>query len=169
MRKFKRMKDTELFKFRFKFKATSLWSEIRAPLISYNWIISVGLSPSDRTLIEDLFRSGVLRVLVSTTTLALGVNLPAHLVVIKSTTHLVGGTSKELEEAQVALPFRSYGLRVNDEVSHRRYPKQIVCNLTNWGAIPRALKWPFIEWRSMNCHRMRFFFWGGTIPLNWLG
>jgi ATP-dependent DNA helicase HFM1/MER3 len=62
-----------------------------------------GLSQNDRTLIENLFRSSVLRVLVSTTTLALGVNLPAHLVVIKSTTHMVAGAFKELEEAQVLL------------------------------------------------------------------
>jgi superfamily II RNA helicase len=40
--------------------------------------------------------------LVSTTTLALGVNLPAHLVVIKSTTHMVAGAYKELEESQVS-------------------------------------------------------------------
>jgi ATP-dependent DNA helicase HFM1/MER3 len=38
---------------------------------------------------------------VSTTTLALGVNLPAHLVIIKSTSHMVAGAYKELEEAQV--------------------------------------------------------------------
>ena len=34
--------------------------------------------------------------------------------------------------------------------------------------IPQALKWPFIELHSMNCHRMSFF-WGGTISSNWLG
>ena len=28
--------------------------------------------------------------------------------------------------------------------------------------IPQALKWPFIELHSMNCHRMSFFFWGGV-------
>ena len=27
--------------------------------------------------------------------------------------------------------------------------------------IPQALKWPFIELRSMNCHRISFFFFGG--------
>jgi pre-mRNA-splicing helicase BRR2 len=44
-----------------------------------------GLSRSDRTLVEDLFSDGHLQVLVSTATLAWGVNLPAHTVVIKGT------------------------------------------------------------------------------------
>jgi ATP-dependent DNA helicase HFM1/MER3 len=44
-----------------------------------------GLSASDRELIESLFRNNKISVLCSTSTLAIGVNLPAHLVIIKST------------------------------------------------------------------------------------
>lgn len=44
-----------------------------------------GLSKSDRSLSEDLFADGLLQVLVSTATLAWGVNLPAHTVIIKGT------------------------------------------------------------------------------------
>ena len=44
-----------------------------------------GLTKGDRTLVEDLFRDGRLQVLVSTATLAWGVNLPAHCVIIKGT------------------------------------------------------------------------------------
>jgi pre-mRNA-splicing helicase BRR2 len=44
-----------------------------------------GLTKEDRTLCEDLFRDGRLQVLVSTATLAWGVNLPAHCVIIKGT------------------------------------------------------------------------------------
>eukprot|EP00871_Galdieria_phlegrea_P002639 jgi/Galph1/3376/GphlegSOOS_G2035.1 len=44
-----------------------------------------GLSRSDRTLVEDLFADGHIRCLVSTATLAWGVNLPAHTVIIKGT------------------------------------------------------------------------------------
>eukprot|EP01028_Stygiella_incarcerata_P002773 TRINITY_DN1524_c3_g1_i1.p1 TRINITY_DN1524_c3_g1~~TRINITY_DN1524_c3_g1_i1.p1 ORF type:complete len:2063 (+),score=572.47 TRINITY_DN1524_c3_g1_i1:42-6230(+) len=44
-----------------------------------------GMLRSDRNLVESLFRSGYLRVLVCTATLAWGVNLPAHTVVIKGT------------------------------------------------------------------------------------
>ena len=44
-----------------------------------------GLSKDDRALCEDLFRDGRLKVLVSTATLAWGVNLPAHCVIIKGT------------------------------------------------------------------------------------
>lgn len=44
-----------------------------------------GLARDDRSLSEDLFADGLLRVLVSTATLAWGVNLPAHTVIIKGT------------------------------------------------------------------------------------
>lgn len=44
-----------------------------------------GLSKDERLVVEDLFAQGHLRVLVSTATLAWGVNLPAHTVIIKGT------------------------------------------------------------------------------------
>ncbi|CDY47017.1 BnaC02g42020D [Brassica napus] len=44
-----------------------------------------GMLRSDRTLTERLFSDGLLKVLVCTATLAWGVNLPAHTVVIKGT------------------------------------------------------------------------------------
>ncbi|EDQ89655.1 uncharacterized protein MONBRDRAFT_36978 [Monosiga brevicollis MX1] len=44
-----------------------------------------GMNRKDRTLVEDLFADGHIQVLVSTATLAWGVNLPAHTVIIKGT------------------------------------------------------------------------------------
>ena len=44
-----------------------------------------GLHKSDRQLVEALFEGGHIRVLISTATLAWGVNLPAHTVIIKGT------------------------------------------------------------------------------------
>jgi len=44
-----------------------------------------GMARADRALVEDLFADGHVAVLVSTATLAWGVNLPAHTVVIKGT------------------------------------------------------------------------------------
>ncbi|KAF2253152.1 Sec63-domain-containing protein [Trematosphaeria pertusa] len=44
-----------------------------------------GMSRADRTTVEDLFSDGVIQVLVCTATLAWGVNLPAHTVIIKGT------------------------------------------------------------------------------------
>jgi len=44
-----------------------------------------GMTRVDRTLVEALFDKGHLQVLVSTATLAWGVNLPAHAVIIKGT------------------------------------------------------------------------------------
>ena len=44
-----------------------------------------GMSRTDRSSVEDLFADGMLQVLVCTATLAWGVNLPAHTVVIKGT------------------------------------------------------------------------------------
>jgi pre-mRNA-splicing helicase BRR2 len=44
-----------------------------------------GMSRKDRGLVEELFADGSIQVLVCTATLAWGVNLPAHTVIIKGT------------------------------------------------------------------------------------
>ena len=44
-----------------------------------------GLSYEDREHIENAYRKGAIKILLSTNTLATGVNLPAHTVIIKST------------------------------------------------------------------------------------
>lgn len=55
-------------------------------LLQYGFgIHHAGMTRSDRELVEDLFASRHLQVLVSTATLAWGVNLPAHTVIIKGT------------------------------------------------------------------------------------
>ncbi|GJD07113.1 Putative U5 small nuclear ribonucleoprotein 200 kDa helicase [Galdieria sulphuraria] len=57
-----------------------------AGLLTHGFAIHhAGLTRSDRTLVEDLFADGHIRCLVSTATLAWGVNLPAHTVIIKGT------------------------------------------------------------------------------------
>ncbi|CAG8457348.1 10482_t:CDS:2 [Diversispora eburnea] len=55
-------------------------------LLPYGFAIHhAGMSRADRTLVEELFADGHIQVLVSTATLAWGVNLPAHSVIIKGT------------------------------------------------------------------------------------
>jgi len=55
-------------------------------ILPYGFAIHhAGMSRADRTLVEDLFADGHIQVLVSTATLAWGVNLPAHTVIIKGT------------------------------------------------------------------------------------
>ncbi|KAJ9088373.1 Pre-mRNA-splicing helicase BRR2 [Entomophthora muscae] len=55
-------------------------------LLPYGFAIHhAGMARADRTAVEDLFREGHIQVLVSTATLAWGVNLPAHTVIIKGT------------------------------------------------------------------------------------
>ena len=49
-----------------------------------------GLHRDDRVLVETLFLQGYIQVLVATSTLAWGVNLPAHLVIIKGTEYYDG-------------------------------------------------------------------------------
>jgi pre-mRNA-splicing helicase BRR2 len=44
-----------------------------------------GLSRGDREIVEDYFNDGLVQLIVSTATLAWGVNLPAHTVIIKGT------------------------------------------------------------------------------------
>ncbi|XP_072788830.1 probable ATP-dependent DNA helicase HFM1 isoform X3 [Taeniopygia guttata] len=60
-----------------------------------------GMEISDRKIIEGAFTAGDLPVLFTTSTLAMGVNLPAHLVIIKSTMHYVGGVFQEYSETDI--------------------------------------------------------------------
>ncbi|NXQ60277.1 HFM1 helicase, partial [Anthoscopus minutus] len=60
-----------------------------------------GMEITDRKIIEGAFTVGDLPVLFTTSTLAMGVNLPAHLVVIKSTMHYVGGMFQEYSETDI--------------------------------------------------------------------
>lgn len=55
-------------------------------MLPYGFAIHhAGMTRVDRTLVEDLFADRHIQVLVSTATLAWGVNLPAHTVIIKGT------------------------------------------------------------------------------------
>ncbi|XP_065175302.1 U5 small nuclear ribonucleoprotein 200 kDa helicase-like [Sycon ciliatum] len=55
-------------------------------LLPYGFAVHhAGMSRVDRTLVEDLFGDQHIQVLISTATLAWGVNLPAHTVIIKGT------------------------------------------------------------------------------------
>ncbi|XP_057356393.1 probable ATP-dependent DNA helicase HFM1 isoform X2 [Manis pentadactyla] len=60
-----------------------------------------GMELSDRKVVEGTFAVGDLPVLFTTSTLAMGVNLPAHLVVIKSTMHYSGGMFEEYSETDI--------------------------------------------------------------------
>ncbi|KAG0697011.1 DEAD-domain-containing protein [Suillus ampliporus] len=60
-----------------------------------------GLTISDRKAVEDLYLRKVLRVLLATSTLAVGVNLPAHLVVIKGVKLFQNGESKEYSDLDI--------------------------------------------------------------------
>ncbi|KAM6217096.1 putative ATP-dependent DNA helicase HFM1 [Rhynchocyon petersi] len=60
-----------------------------------------GMELSDRKVVEGAFTVGDIPVLFTTSTLAMGVNLPAHLVVIKSTMHYVGGMFEEYSETDI--------------------------------------------------------------------
>lgn len=51
------------------------------------------VEPSDRAMVEHLFRCQDLVVLCTTSTLAVGVNLPAHLVIVKGTSRYAGKKS----------------------------------------------------------------------------
>ncbi|KAF3160446.1 Sec63 [Orbilia oligospora] len=60
-----------------------------------------GLEITDRTLIEKLFLEGHLSVICCTSTLAVGVNLPTHLVVIKNTVSWQGCQMREYLDLEV--------------------------------------------------------------------
>lgn len=62
---------------------------------------NAGLTAEDRCLVERTFTSGLIRILVCTTTLAMGVNLPAYLVVIRGTTMVIGNNVERYSSARI--------------------------------------------------------------------
>ncbi|OMH82892.1 Activating signal cointegrator 1 complex subunit 3 [Zancudomyces culisetae] len=65
-----------------------------------------GLNVSDRQLVEELFRTKKILLLVSTSTLAWGINMPAHMVVVKGTEFfnpLIGRDKNSRNYVQLAL------------------------------------------------------------------
>jgi len=60
-----------------------------------------GLSMEDRRLIENSFLSGKLFVVVATSTLAIGVNLPCHTVIIKGTEMWDGMQPREYADIDI--------------------------------------------------------------------
>ncbi|XP_062506983.1 probable ATP-dependent DNA helicase HFM1 isoform X2 [Corticium candelabrum] len=60
-----------------------------------------GMELADRRTVEEIFSEGSLPVLLATSTLAMGVNLPAHLVIVKSTQYYAGGVCQDYTESQV--------------------------------------------------------------------
>ncbi|GLJ46147.1 hypothetical protein SUGI_0972180 [Cryptomeria japonica] len=56
-----------------------------------------GLNDRDRSLVEELFSNNKIQVLVCTSTLAWGVNLPAHLVIIKGTEYYDGKAKRYVD------------------------------------------------------------------------
>jgi activating signal cointegrator complex subunit 3 len=74
-------------------------AQIRDPHLRHTLAFGVGLHhaglhPDDRRIVEQLFEQMRIQVLVATSTLAWGVNLPAHLVVVKGTEYYDGKTKR---------------------------------------------------------------------------
>ena len=56
-----------------------------------------GLSSRDRDVVERMYLQGEIQILVATATLAWGVNLPAHLVIVKGTEYFDGKSSRYVD------------------------------------------------------------------------
>jgi ATP-dependent DNA helicase HFM1/MER3 len=66
--------------------------------ISYH---HAGLEYNDRKNVESLFLNGITKIICSTSTLAMGVNLPAHMVIIKGTQTWAASSFKEYNESEL--------------------------------------------------------------------
>lgn len=63
----------------------------------YPGIHHAGLDNHDRNTVEELFSKAKIQVLVCTSTLAWGVNLPCHLVIVKGTEFFDGKTRRYID------------------------------------------------------------------------
>ena len=85
-----------------------------------------GLSPTERHTIEALFTNGDLKVVCATSTLGQGLNVPAHLVIIRGTSHWNGKENVELDSSTVMQMIGRAGRPQYDkEVRHQRQQKRV--------------------------------------------
>lgn len=79
--------------------STAVADKDNASLIPHGIAIHhAAISSDDRGIIENLFRRQILRALFCTSTLAAGVNLPAHLVVIVGTQQYLNGSMVQVDK-----------------------------------------------------------------------
>jgi ATP-dependent DNA helicase HFM1/MER3 len=62
---------------------------------------TAGLCQTDRTLVEQLYLRGAIRILCTTSTLAQGINLPANVVIVKGTKHYTDNSLQEYDSTQI--------------------------------------------------------------------
>ncbi|KAJ2245412.1 ATP-dependent DNA helicase MER3, partial [Coemansia sp. RSA 455] len=60
-----------------------------------------GLAANDRTRIEQLFINGAVQILCSTSTLGIGINMPAYMVIVKGTKGYTDNNYKEYAQSEV--------------------------------------------------------------------
>ncbi|KAJ2106626.1 ATP-dependent DNA helicase MER3 [Coemansia sp. RSA 922] len=60
-----------------------------------------GLAANDRARIEQLFINGAVQILCSTSTLGIGVNMPAYMVIVKGTKGYTDNNYKEYAQSEV--------------------------------------------------------------------
>uniref|UniRef100_A0A8B7TLC0 DNA 3'-5' helicase n=2 Tax=Castor canadensis TaxID=51338 RepID=A0A8B7TLC0_CASCN len=149
------MKDTKFFmtveqKQRLQNCACSIRdSKLRDTLIHGIAYHHAGLELSDRKVVEEAFIMGDIPVLFTTSTLAMGVNLPAHLVVIKSTMHYAGGMFEEYSETDILQMIGRAGRPQFDTTAtavimtrlstREKYVQMLACNDTIESSLHRHL------------------------------
>lgn len=77
--------DTERLAFSEKIISKARYRNLNRLLLNGLGVHHAGMPRAERNIVEKLFKAGVIKVLVCTSTLAWGVNLPAHAVIIRGT------------------------------------------------------------------------------------
>lgn len=113
-----------------------------------------GLTSEEREIIEDGFKGGAIKILMATSTLSSGVNLPARRVIIRSPTAFYGGGSNYLRDMLNPITYRQMIGRAGRKNIDSSGESILICKQENQDIAIKLIKASLGDINSSLGHRM---------------
>ena len=111
--------NTQLFKYKYLYEKTIEWNDIKSLIVKGIGIHHSGMIPILKEIVEILYEQGLIKILLTTETFALGVNMPTKTVVFSQLTKFDGNNSRRnLRPEEYGQMAGRAGRRGKDVIGH---------------------------------------------------